>query len=58
VLPGITGWAQIHQSYGDSVELAREKLEYDLFYVKHASFLLDMLIILRTVATMVGLRGR
>jgi exopolysaccharide biosynthesis polyprenyl glycosylphosphotransferase len=58
VLPGITGWAQIHQSYGDSVDLAREKLEYDLFYVKHASFLLDTLIILRTVATMVGLRGR
>jgi exopolysaccharide biosynthesis polyprenyl glycosylphosphotransferase len=58
VRPGITGWAQIHQSYGDSVALAQEKLEYDLFYVKHTSFLLDTLIILRTVAMMFGLRGR
>jgi lipopolysaccharide/colanic/teichoic acid biosynthesis glycosyltransferase len=58
VRPGITGWAQIHQDYGDSVELALEKLEYDLFYVKHTSFFLDILIMLRTVAMVLGLRGR
>lgn len=58
VRPGLTGWAQIHQSYGDTVALAQEKLEYDLFYVKRASFLLDTLIMLRTVALVLGLRGR
>jgi lipopolysaccharide/colanic/teichoic acid biosynthesis glycosyltransferase len=58
VRPGITGWAQIHQDYGDSVEAAHEKLEYDLFYVKYAGLLLDTLIILRTIAMVLGLRGR
>ncbi len=58
VRPGLTGWAQIHQSYGDTVALAQEKLEYDLFYVKRASLLLDTLIMLRTVAMVLGLRGR
>jgi exopolysaccharide biosynthesis polyprenyl glycosylphosphotransferase len=58
VRPGLTGWAQIHQSYGDTVALAQEKLEYDLFYVKRTSFLLDTLIMLRTVAMVLGLRGR
>ncbi len=58
VRPGITGWAQINQWYGDSVAAAQEKLEYDLFYVKHASFFLDILILLRTVAIVLGLRGR
>lgn len=58
VRPGLTGWAQIHQNYGDTVALAQEKLEYDLFYVKRASFLLDTLIMLRTVAMVFGLRGR
>lgn len=58
VKPGITGWAQIHQDYGDSVERAKEKLEYDLFYVKRANPLLDALIILRTVSKILGLKGR
>lgn len=58
VRPGITGWAQIHQDYGDSVESSHEKLEYDLFYVKYAGLLLDCLIILRTIAMVLGLRGR
>lgn len=56
--PGITGWAQIHQDYGDTIEGAQEKLEYDLYYVKHASPILDMLIMLRTITKVVGLRGR
>lgn len=58
VKPGITGWAQIHQDYGDSVERAKEKLEYDLYYVKKASPLLDVMIILQTLPKMVGLDGR
>src|SRR5262249_26269369 len=46
--PGITGWGQIHYDYAASREQTREKLEYDLFYVKNASFLLDLAILLRT----------
>ncbi len=58
VKPGITGWAQIHQDYGDSLADAQEKLEYDLYYIKHTSPMLDLLIMLRTVTTVIGLRGR
>ena len=56
--PGITGWGQIHYDYAASREQTREKLEYDLFYVKNASFLLDLAILLRTTRTVVGVRGR
>jgi len=52
VKPGITGWAQINYPYGASVEDAVEKLKLDLFYVKHASLLLDFQIILRTISTL------
>jgi exopolysaccharide biosynthesis polyprenyl glycosylphosphotransferase len=58
VRPGITGWAQIHQDYGDSYEGAREKLEYDLYYLKRQSPILDTEIILRTITKVMGLRGR
>jgi lipopolysaccharide/colanic/teichoic acid biosynthesis glycosyltransferase len=58
VRPGITGWAQIHQDYGDSYERAREKLEYDLYYLKRQSPILDTEIILRTVTKVLGLKGR
>jgi len=49
VKPGITGWAQVNAPYGASVEGAREKLSYDLYYIKRRGFLLDMLILLRTL---------
>ena len=49
VKPGLTGWAQVSYPYGASVEDAIEKLNYDLFYTKNVSFLLDLLIIFRTV---------
>lgn len=49
IKPGITGWAQVHFRYGNSVEHARVKLEYDLYYVKHQSLFLDILIILKTI---------
>ncbi len=58
VKPGITGWAQVHYEYGDSVEDARIKLEYDLYYVKHASLYLDLLILLHTVRVIFGLKGQ
>jgi exopolysaccharide biosynthesis polyprenyl glycosylphosphotransferase len=49
VKPGITGWAQVRHAYTASVEGARDKLSYDLYYVKHFSLLLDVLIVLMTV---------
>jgi sugar transferase (PEP-CTERM system associated) len=49
VKPGVTGWAQVNFPYGASVEDAREKLSYDLYYVKHRSLLLDAFILLSTI---------
>ncbi|HNX69542.1 MAG TPA: TIGR03013 family PEP-CTERM/XrtA system glycosyltransferase [Candidatus Omnitrophota bacterium] len=49
VKPGITGWAQVNYRYGASEEDALEKLQYDLYYVKNLSFILDMQIILKTI---------
>jgi sugar transferase (PEP-CTERM system associated) len=57
VKPGITGWAQVKYSYGASVEDAMEKLKYDLFYVKHNSLFLDLLIMLETVKVVLFGRG-
>lgn len=57
VKPGITGWAQIRYGYGSSNQDAHAKLEYDLYYVKHASPLLDMMIILQTVPVMLLAKG-
>jgi lipopolysaccharide/colanic/teichoic acid biosynthesis glycosyltransferase len=58
VPPGLTGWAQVNLPYGDSVDAARGKLEYDLYYVKHRSMLFDLAILLRTVGIVVRLEGR
>lgn len=49
VQPGITGWAQVNYPYGSSVEDARRKLEYDLYYMKNMSLFLDVFILLDTV---------
>ena len=49
VKPGITGWAQVNYPYGASIEDARHKLEYDLYYTKNYSLFLDLLILLQTV---------
>jgi len=57
VRPGITGWAQINFSYAADVTETRKKLEYDLYYVKNRSFLLNMQIGLKTIETMLGMRG-
>jgi exopolysaccharide biosynthesis polyprenyl glycosylphosphotransferase len=58
VRPGITGWAQIHQDYGGSAEEAKAKLEFDLYYIKKRSLSLDLVILLRTITKVVGLKGR
>lgn len=55
--PGITGWAQVQFNYGNSVDDARVKLEYDLYYIKHASLLLDIRILLQTVSVMILMKG-
>ncbi len=58
VKPGITGWAQVNYGYAASIEETTIKLEYDLYYIKHRSMMQDLLILLRTPATVLGLRGR
>jgi exopolysaccharide biosynthesis polyprenyl glycosylphosphotransferase len=57
VPPGLTGWAQVNLPYGDSVEAAKLKLEFDLYYVKHRTLWFDAAILLRTITTVLGLRG-
>ncbi len=57
VKPGLTGWAQVNYPYGASVEDAREKLAYDLYYVKNRSLLLDLLILFSTVRVILFREG-
>jgi lipopolysaccharide/colanic/teichoic acid biosynthesis glycosyltransferase len=57
VKPGLTGWAQVCYDYGATIEDAVEKLNYDLFYIKNMSLAMDMIIILRTVKTVLFGRG-
>jgi sugar transferase (PEP-CTERM system associated) len=55
--PGITGWAQVNNPYGASVENTLEKLQYDLYYIKNMSIFLDLLILLHTVQIVLFTRG-
>ncbi|MEO0249469.1 MAG: sugar transferase [candidate division WOR-3 bacterium] len=57
VRPGITGWAQVNYGYGASVEDALKKLEYDLFYIKNMSILLDIRILLKTIGVVLFGQG-
>jgi putative colanic acid biosynthesis UDP-glucose lipid carrier transferase len=57
VKPGITGWAQVKYRYGASVQDAIEKLQYDLYYIKHMSVWLDAWIALRTLHTVLFQSG-
>jgi lipopolysaccharide/colanic/teichoic acid biosynthesis glycosyltransferase len=57
VLPGITGWAQVNQSYDTDLEAARRKVEYDLEYVRNSSLTTDLRILFRTVPVVVFKRG-
>lgn len=58
VKPGITGWAQINYGYASTVEDTAVKLEYDLYYIKHRSIAMDIVIILRTIGTVISRKGR
>jgi lipopolysaccharide/colanic/teichoic acid biosynthesis glycosyltransferase len=57
VRPGITGWAQVNQGYDTSVDDVRNKVRYDLEYIRRQSTLEDVLIMARTVPVMLGRRG-
>jgi sugar transferase (PEP-CTERM system associated) len=57
VRPGITGWAQVQYKYGNTLEDAREKLQYDLFYIKNASVGLDLVILFQTIKIVLLGRG-
>ena len=57
VKPGVTGWAQLRYAYGSSAEDAVEKLQYDLYYVKNQSLMLDVMIILQTVEVVLWGKG-
>jgi sugar transferase (PEP-CTERM system associated) len=57
IRPGLTGWAQIKYQYGSSVKDAKIKLEFDLFYIKHLSLFLDMVIVLQTVQVVLSGKG-
>ena len=57
VKPGITGWAQVMYRYGSSVQDAAEKLQYDLYYIKHMSVKLDLVIALKTIKTVLFQSG-
>lgn len=58
VKPGITGWAQVNFGYASTIEETMVKLEYDLYYIKHRNAILDLVVLLRTPATVFGFRGR
>jgi sugar transferase (PEP-CTERM system associated) len=57
IRPGITGWAQIRYQYGASLEESKEKLKYDLYYLKHMSLSLDLMIVLESVKIVLLRRG-
>lgn len=58
IKPGLTGWAQVNYSYGESIEESLIKLQYDLYYIKHRSVFLDLSITLKTITTVLFYRGQ
>lgn len=57
IRPGITGWAQVRYKYGATLEETKQKLEYDLYYIKHMSLSLDLWIVFETLKTILQQRG-
>ncbi len=58
VKPGLTGWAQVNYSYGETIDDSLIKLQYDLYYIKHRSIFLDINIVLKTFSTVLFYRGQ
>ncbi len=56
--PGITGWAQVRSPYASSIEHTEEKLQYDLYYIKNMSFLLDIVVLLQTIKVILFGKGK
>lgn len=58
IKPGITGWAQVMFPYGESLEDAKKKLEYDLYYLKHQDLILDVLVVMKTAKAVLFGKGK
>lgn len=58
VKPGLSGWAQINFPYGSSIDDSLQKLQYDLYYLKNRSLILEIIIILKTIMTVLKREGR
>jgi exopolysaccharide biosynthesis polyprenyl glycosylphosphotransferase len=58
IKPGLTGWAQVNYTYGDSIADSLVKLQYDLYYIKHRSIFLDINILVKTFSTVLFYRGQ
>jgi exopolysaccharide biosynthesis polyprenyl glycosylphosphotransferase len=58
IKPGLTGWAQVNYSYGESIQDSLIKLQYDLYYIKHRSIFLDLNIAIKTISTVLFYRGQ
>jgi len=58
IKPGLTGWAQVMGSYTNSEEGSLEKLQYDLYYIKHRNLFMDLSIVLKTISTIINFRGQ
>lgn len=58
VKPGLTGWAQVNHRYGDTIDHSLLKLQYDLYYIKHRNFFLDIIIVVKTISTVLYYRGQ
>ena len=57
VKPGLSGWAQVNYPYGASIEDSEIKLSYELFYIRNQSFLLDILIFIKTIKLIINMKG-
>ena len=57
IKPGLSGWAQVNYSYGSSIYDSSNKLSYDIFYISNFSILLDLLIMLKTIKTVLKMEG-
>ena len=57
IRPGLSGWAQVNYPYGASIEDAKNKLSFDLFYIKNFSFWLDIVIALKTIKIVLNAQG-
>ena len=58
IKPGLTGWAQVNYSYGETIDDSLIKLQYDLYYIKHRSIYLDLNIIVKTISTVLFYKGQ